>query len=107
MPDRNSNDYKWLARFYFGACNNPKRDIDPYNVLEDFLDAPVNSLRWGETIDSAERSKFIFSDIFCRIVSEYGVTLPPSKVYDSLLVAKKDTTNTDMVDTWYNLAQWS
>ncbi|MCB2196967.1 MAG: hypothetical protein KQH79_13985 [Bacteroidetes bacterium] len=107
MIDRNSNDYKWLARFYFGSCNNPKRDIDPYNNLQDFLVAPVNSLRWGDTAESIKRSKFIFADIFSKSVAHYGVGLAPYDIYDSLLAASESLTNQDIVDYWYSKANWS
>jgi len=106
MIDRSSNDYKWLSRFYFGSCNNPKRDIDPYNNLDDFLAAPVNSLRWGDTVESIKRSKFIFADIFARSVAHYGVKLSPYDIYDTLLEYSDSLTNQEIVDIWYTKATW-
>jgi hypothetical protein len=63
----------WLSRMFYGVSHAFDFDINPHNDLSQFLDAKLNTLRWGE---NKQEAKERFSRKYHLLLDLYSIKLP-------------------------------
>lgn len=97
--------FKFLARTFFGASDNPSDDVNPYEDLDNFLNASVGSLNWGHSENARERTKLRFSYNYNQVLVHYGVTLLLEDIFETIKDDEKIIR--DIVNEWIELAKFN
>src|SRR5690349_21750416 len=93
------NKIRWISRIYFSVSDSYNHDVNPYDEVQDFLNAKVNSMNWGS---NKKESKDRFAEKFLKILDLYDIILPKAEVLSAL--EKEDNLNKDIIKKWASIA---
>jgi hypothetical protein len=104
MPEPTSaQKNRFLRKVYFAVSDNPNDDVNPYDSLEEFGNATVGSMRWGQSDEVRKRSKLRFSYNYHKVLEHYKVLLSIENVFSEL---NDEKVNNDAIKVWASKADF-